>query len=67
MATSGVINGSSTIAGLTSPDVWSTAERIALQMVGAQVPLAVAPVRATVAERMTGRLGFVGSNARPGP
>lgn len=45
------------------PDIWSTAERIALQMMGAQGPLAVAQARGAVAERMTGRLGFVGSNA----
>ena len=45
------------------PDTWSTAERIALQMMGAQGPLAVAQARGAVAERMTGRLGFVGSNA----
>jgi glutathione S-transferase len=44
------------------PDAWSTAERIALQMAGAQGTLAVAAARAGVAERMTGRLGFVGSN-----
>ena len=44
------------------PDVWATAERIAQQMMGAQGPLAVAQARASVAERMTGRLGFVGSN-----
>ena len=44
------------------PDCWSTAERIAQQMVGAQGALAVAQARAAVAERMTGRLGFVGSN-----
>jgi glutathione S-transferase len=49
------------------PDVWSTAERIALQMMGAQGPLAVAQARAAVAERMTGRLGFVGSNAATEP
>lgn len=49
------------------PDVWSTAERIALQMMGAQGPLAVAQARAVVAERMTGRLGFVGSNATTEP
>ncbi len=49
------------------PDVWSTAERIALQMMGAQGPLAVAQARAAVAERMTGRLGFVGSNATTEP
>ena len=45
------------------PDVWSTAERIAQQMMGAQGTLAVAQARAAVAERMMGRLGFVGSNA----
>jgi glutathione S-transferase len=45
------------------PDVWATAERIAQQMMGAQGPLAVAQARASVAERMTGRLGFVGSNS----
>ncbi|MCA0305377.1 MAG: glutathione S-transferase family protein [Proteobacteria bacterium] len=45
------------------PDIWSTAERIAVQMMGAQGPLAVAQARGAVAERMTGRLGFVGSNA----
>jgi glutathione S-transferase len=44
------------------PDVWATAERIAQQMMGAQGTLAVAQARAAVAERMTGRLGFVGSN-----
>lgn len=45
------------------PDIWATAERIALQMMGAQGPLAVAQARTAVAERMTGRIGFVGSNA----
>jgi hypothetical protein len=45
-----------------APDAWATAERIALQMMGAQGTLAVAQARAAVAERMTGRLGFVGSN-----
>ncbi len=45
------------------PDVWATAERIARQMAEAQGTLAVAQARAAVAERMTGRLGFVGSNA----
>ena len=49
------------------PDAWSTAERIALQMMGAQGTLAVAQARAGVAERMTGRLGFVGSNERTQP
>ena len=49
------------------PDVWSTAERIALQMMGAQGTLAVAQARAAVAERMTGRLGFVGSNEKTQP
>jgi glutathione S-transferase len=48
-------------------DCWATAERIALQMVGQQGPLAVAQTRAAVAERMTGRLGFVGSNPATGP
>lgn len=43
-------------------DCWSTAERIALQMMGTQGPLAVAQARTAVAERMSGRLGFVGSN-----
>jgi len=43
-------------------DCWSTAERIALQMAGAQGALAVAQARSAVAERMSGRLGFVGSN-----
>src|SRR5262249_51877268 len=46
------------------PDVWSTAERIAQQMMGAQGTLAVAQARASVAERMTGRLGFGGSNSQ---
>jgi hypothetical protein len=46
------------------PDAWSTAERIAQQMMGAQGTLAVAQARAGVAERMMGRLGFVGSNDR---
>lgn len=49
------------------PDVWSTAERIALQMMGAQGTLAVAQARAAVAERMTRRLGFVGSNTATEP
>ena len=49
------------------PDAWSTAERIAQQMMGAQGTLAVAQARAAVAERMTGRLGFVGSNATTRP
>ncbi len=49
------------------PDVWSTAERIAVQMMGGQGTLAVAQARAAVAERMTGRLGFVGSNDKTQP
>lgn len=49
------------------PDVWSTAERIAQQMMGAQGTLAVAQARAAVAERMMGRLGFVGSNEKTQP
>lgn len=49
------------------PDVWSTAERVAAQMMGAQGTLAVAQARAAVAERMTGRLGFVGSNDKTQP
>jgi glutathione S-transferase len=49
------------------PDAWSTAERIAQQMMGAQGPLAVAQARTAVAERMMGRLGFVGSNERTQP
>lgn len=44
------------------PDVWSTSERIARQMMGEQGTLAVAQARAAIAERMMGRLGFVGSN-----
>ncbi len=50
-----------------APDAWSTAERIAVQMMGAQGPLAVAQARQAVAERMTGRIGFVGSNERTKP
>jgi hypothetical protein len=49
------------------PDTWATAERIAQQMMGTQGPLAVAQARAVVAERMTGRLGFVGSNETTRP
>jgi glutathione S-transferase len=49
------------------PDCWATAERIAQQMMGAQGTLAVAQGRAAVAERMSGRLGFVGSNATTRP
>ena len=49
------------------PDVWSTAERIAVQVMGAQGPLAVAQARQAVAERMTGRIGFVGSNEKTKP
>ena len=49
------------------PDVWSTAERIAQQMMGAQGTLAVAQARTAVAERMMGRLGFVGSNDKTQP
>jgi glutathione S-transferase len=48
-------------------DCWATAERIALQMVGHQGPLFVAQMRQAVAERMSGRLGFVGSNAVTAP
>jgi glutathione S-transferase len=50
-----------------APDCWSTAERIALQMAGEKGPLAVAEARAAVAERMSGRLGFVGSNPTTRP
>jgi glutathione S-transferase len=49
------------------PDAWATAERIAQQMMGAQGTLAVAQARAAVAERMMGRLGFVGSNDETRP
>jgi glutathione S-transferase len=49
------------------PDCWATAERIAQQMMGAQGTLAVAQARAAIAERMTGRLGFVGSNEQTRP
>lgn len=48
-------------------DRWATAERIALQMAGAQGPLGIAQARATVADRMTGRLGFVGSSEKTRP
>ena len=48
-------------------DRWATAERIALQMAGAQGPLGVAKARAMVADRMTGRLGFVGSSEKTKP
>ncbi len=48
-------------------DCWATAERIAQQMMGHQGPLAVAQARTAVAERMSGRLGFVGSNATTRP
>jgi glutathione S-transferase len=48
-------------------DRWATAERIALQMAGAQGPLGVAQARAMVADRMTGRLGFVGSSEKTKP
>jgi glutathione S-transferase len=48
-------------------DRWSTAERIAQQMAGAQGPLGVAQARAMVADRMTGRLGFVGSSEKTKP
>ena len=49
------------------PDVWATAERIARQMAGPEDTLAVAQARAAVAERMMGRLGFVGSNDKTQP
>ena len=49
------------------PDVWATAERIARQMMEGQGTLAVAQARASVAERMTGRIGFVGSNPMTEP
>jgi glutathione S-transferase len=49
------------------PDVWSTAERIGVQMMGTQGPLAVAQARQAVAERMTARIGFVGSNEKTRP
>ncbi len=48
-------------------DRWATAERIALQMAGALGPLDVAQARAMVADRMTGRLGFVGSSEKTKP
>jgi glutathione S-transferase len=48
-------------------DCWATAERIAVQMAGAQGTLAVAQARGAVAERMSGRLGFVGSNPTTRP
>jgi glutathione S-transferase len=44
-------------------DTWATAERIAQVAAGEHGTVAVAQARAAVAERMTGRLGFVGSNA----
>ena len=50
-----------------APDCWATAERIALQLAGAKGPLAVAEARTAVAERMSGRLGFVGSNPTTRP
>jgi glutathione S-transferase len=49
------------------PDTWSTAERIAQQMMGAEGTLAVAQARAAVAQRMTARIGFVGSNPTTEP
>src|SRR5260370_9860311 len=49
------------------PDAWSTPERIAQQLMGAQGTLAAAQARAAVAERMMGRLGFVGSHDRTQP
>jgi glutathione S-transferase len=49
------------------PDVWATAERIARQMTEAQGTLSVAQARAAVAERMTARIGFVGSNPTTEP
>lgn len=49
------------------PDCWATAERIAQQIADAQGTLAVAKTRAAIAERMTGRLGFVGSNEKTAP
>ena len=49
------------------PDAWATAERIAVQMAGAHGTLGVAQTRAAVAERMMGRLGFVGSNDKTQP
>jgi glutathione S-transferase len=48
-------------------DCWATAERIAVQMASAQGTLAVAHARSAVAERMSGRLGFVGSNPTTAP
>lgn len=49
------------------PDVWATAERIARQMMETEGTLAVAQARAAVAERMTARIGFVGSNPTTEP
>ncbi|HTG25953.1 MAG TPA: glutathione S-transferase family protein [Reyranella sp.] len=49
------------------PDAWATAERIARQVMDAEGPLAVAQTRAAVAERMMGRLGFVGSSDKTQP
>jgi glutathione S-transferase len=48
-------------------DRWATAERIALSMAEGQGPLGVARVRAMIADRMTGRLGFVGSSEKTRP
>ncbi len=49
------------------PDCWATAERIAVQMAGPQGTIAVATARNAVAERMQGRLGFVGSSEATTP
>lgn len=49
------------------PDAWATAERIAQQAMGPEGALAVAQARAAVADRMMGRLGFVGSNEKTQP
>jgi hypothetical protein len=49
------------------PDVWSTAERIARQMMDAQGTLAVAQARAAVAERMTRGSASSAPTRRPSP
>ena len=48
-------------------DRWATAERIASSMAEGQGPLGIAQARAMIADRMTGRLGFVGSSEKTRP
>ena len=62
-----IVTGTRGAGFFRSVVIGSTAERIARQMMEGQGTLAVAQARAAVAERMTARIGFVGSNPATEP